>query len=72
MTLMRKETQRSVCGYSCNLDTNEITAEWIQNKKSDLRHVFKAYRLKNASNKPVSMSIRKNNSAALDEYSDDE
>lgn len=70
-TLIRKETQRYVQSYSFNLETNEISTDWAMNSNVNKEHKFKAYRLKDASDKQVSMSNIDLTNDSLDEDYDE-
>lgn len=53
--LIRVESDTLVVGYSFDLSNNAIEAKLIENPRAGKRHIFKAYRHKSQSDKPVSM-----------------
>ena len=68
----RTEVQKIVQSYSFNLESNEITTDWVHNTSSDKKHEFKAYRLKDGSDKQVSMNKETPTLDLLDEDADEE
>lgn len=71
-TLERRETQKSVCGYSFDLEKNEMSTEWIDNVRSNELHRFNAFRLRGASDKIVSLSVTGLNPESIIEDTCDE
>jgi len=53
--LIRVEAEEIIIGYSFDLRTNKITSKTIKNNNSGKEHGFKAYRLKEQSDKAVSL-----------------
>jgi hypothetical protein len=53
--LVRVEAEEIIVGYSFDLRTNKITSKTIKNNNSGKEHGFKAYRLKEQSDKAVSL-----------------
>ncbi|ABM57700.1 hypothetical protein [Verminephrobacter eiseniae] len=53
--LTRAEADTLVVGYTFDLRTNELKAEYIPNPRAGAQHRFVAFRLANQANKPVSM-----------------
>lgn len=57
-TLVRKETDTLIVGYSFNLRTNTITPKTIPNPSAGREHTFHAWRLSGAKGDPVSIRVR--------------
>jgi hypothetical protein len=53
--LTRIEAPDLVVGYTFDLQMNEIRAQKVPNPTSGTKHLFRAWRLKGSSNKPVTM-----------------
>ncbi len=51
-------TDALMVGYSFDLRSNELKAEWIPNPNAGIKHRFVAYRLKGQASKPISMTAR--------------
>lgn len=54
-SLTRIEADTLVVGYTFDLRTNELKAEKVENPRAGTEHHFVAYRLKDQTDKPVSM-----------------
>ena len=54
--LVRVETETLVAGYHFDLRTNELSAERVPNPNAGIEHRFVAYRLKQQTSKPVTMT----------------
>jgi hypothetical protein len=55
--LNRIEADEIIVGYDFDLRTNKINSKKIKNKEAGKLHQFKAYRLNNQTDKPVSLNI---------------
>ena len=54
-TLIRRETENLIVGYTFNLRTNALTSKTIRNPAAGREHMFHAWRLKGSPAKPVAM-----------------
>jgi hypothetical protein len=54
-TLVRRETERVVVGYSFDLRTNNLTSETIANPNAGREHVFRAWRTEGSPRDPVAL-----------------
>lgn len=68
--LTRTEAERLVVGYRFDLRSNELQADLVDNPSAGTEHNFIAYRLKDQSDKPVSMLARP--PAVSEEMADEE
>ena len=51
--LVRVEAEKSIIGYSFNLQSNEILPQQARNPTARTKHIFRAWRLKGSPNTPV-------------------
>lgn len=57
-TLVRKETDKLIIGYTCDLKNNTIAPKTVPNPYTGKEHVFYAWRCKDGPSDPVAMSIK--------------
>ena len=69
-TLVRKESDQLIVGYSFDLRANELIAETIENPSAGYEHAFKAWRLEGSSSEPVVMRDLNQIISALDQIDD--
>lgn len=55
-TLVRKETDTLIVGYTFDLRNNNLTPETVQNPSAGREHVFRAWRLAGSPGDPVTMN----------------